>query len=104
MCLYPAVGERGHEETRWLRLKQESGREISFRSRAPIHFDAHHYTVEDCQKAAHDHELPRRKETILHLDAAHGPIGSDMAWSIAMPEAFAVTGGAYHLDLDITLL
>ena len=100
----PPSENGGHEETRWLRLKQQSGHEISFRSKNPIHFDAHHYTVEDCQKAAHDHELPRRKETILHLDAAHGPIGSDMAWSIAMPEAFAVKGGAYHLELDITLL
>ena len=79
------------------------GRALLVRSAAPIHFDAHHYSVADCQRARHDHELPRRPETVLHLDAAHAPIGGEMAWSTKMPEPLALRGGTYHLSVEISL-
>ena len=43
------------------------------------------------------------RETVLRLDAAHVPIGREMAWSIKMPEALAAKGGAYHLPVEIEL-
>ncbi len=100
----PPSENGGHEETRWLRLAREDGRSLRIRSAAPLHFDAHHYGVEDCQCAKHDHELPTRPETILHLDAAHAPIGSEMSWSIKMPETLAVRGGEYHLSAELEIL
>ena len=51
----------------------------------------------------HDHELKRRAESILHLDAAHGPIGANMAWSTCMPERYAVRGGDYHMNVELQL-
>ena len=63
----------------------------------------HHNTVEDYQKAAHDHELPVRAESILHLDAAHAPIGSEMAWSIKLPEKYQVAGKDYYLEFEVEL-
>lgn len=99
----PPSENGGHEETRWLRLARGDGRALLVRSAAPIHFDAHHYSVADCQRARHDHELPRRPETVLHLDAAHAPIGGEMAWSTKMPEPLALRGGTYHLSVEISL-
>lgn len=81
----------------------EDGHSLRTCSAAPFHFDAHHYGVKECQQAKHDHELLIRPETVLHLDAAHAPIDSEMAWSIKMPEALAVKGEACHLSVEIEL-
>jgi beta-galactosidase len=60
--------------------------------------------VADHLKASHDHKLVRRSETFVHIDAAHGPIGSDMAWSSVMPGAHALGGGAYYLEFDTVII
>ncbi len=100
----PPSENGGHEDTRWLCLCDAAGNRLSIHAKQPIHFDAHHHTILDYQTAAHDHELPSRKETILHLDAVHAPIGGEMAWSTAMPKAHAVAGGDYHMEVEIRLL
>ena len=84
-------------------MKNADGNSISVHTKSPIHFDAHHYTVEDCQKAAHDHELANRKETILHLDAYHAPIGGYLAWSTAVSPTDRVCGGDYHIEAEIRI-
>ncbi len=99
----PPSENGGHEQTRWISLKNADGNSISVHTKSPIHFDAHHYTVEDCQKAAHDHELTNRKETILHLDAYHAPIGGYMAWSTAVSPTDRVCGGDYHIEAEIRI-
>ncbi len=99
----PPSENGGHEEMRWMTLTHGDGGGISIRSKQPMHFDVHHSTVEDYKTAMHDHELVRRPESTLHLDAAHGPIGSDMAWSTIMPEKHALRGGDYHMDFTVVL-
>ena len=91
----------GHEETRWVTFTNRDGKRVTFESAKPFHFDARHRTVEDYKAADHDHELPLRPETYLHIDAAHGPIGGMMAWSIAMDEKYALKGGVYDLRFSI---
>ena len=81
----------------------EDGHALRICSTAPFHFDAHPYGVKECRQAKHGHELLMRLETVLRLDAAHAPIGREMAWSIKMPEALAAKGGAYHLPVEIEL-
>lgn len=78
----------------------EDGHALRTCSAAPFHFDAHPYGVKECRQAKHGHELLMRLETLLRLDAAHAPIGREMAWSIKMPEALAAKGGAYHLPVE----
>lgn len=99
----PPSENGGYEEMRWMTLADEAGHVLRIRTKQPLHFDVHHYTIEDYKTAAHDHELHRCEESILHLDAVHGPIGSEMAWSTVMPEKQAVTGGDYHLEFEIEL-
>ena len=74
---------------------------MMIRSVQPIHFDMHHAGIEEYQQARHDHELKVSDQTVIHLDAAHGPIGSEMAWSTAMPEKYGLSGGDYHLEVEI---
>ena len=90
----------GHEQVRWLTLSDGS-QTLRVTGAQPFHFDAKHHTVADYQKALHDHELPARAETILHIDAAHAAIGSNMSWSTAMPPEERVKGGTYHLAFTL---
>ncbi len=97
----PPSENGGHEGTRWLRLSDGAGQGLFIRCDRPLHFDAHHNSVSDYQKALHDHELPARGETWLHLDAAHSPIGSDLAWSTALDGEQALRGGGYQLGFTV---
>lgn len=97
----PPSENGGHEGLRWLTLTDGQGGGLRIRCDSPLHFDAHHNAVAEYQSAQHDHELPVHGETWLHLDAAHSPIGSDLAWSTAMPEEQALRGGGYHLGFTL---
>jgi len=93
----------GHEETRRISLKNEKGTGFCIKSKTPFHFDIHHSTVQDYIEATHDHKLTKRPESYLHIDAAHAPIGSEMAWSTAMPERFMENKGSYGLVFEISI-
>lgn len=94
----PPSENGGHEGTIKLVLRSEKGEELSFASENPFHFDAHPYTVADCQKAMHTHELPSRGHTIVHLDAFHAPIGGDMAWSTMLDKHDIPGAGSHYLS------
>lgn len=100
----PPSENGGHEDTRWLKFEDQDGHVLVINSKKVMHFDVHHNTIEEYKKAGHDYELPVHKESILHLDAVHGPIGSEMAWSTMMPEKYAVTGGYYHMEFTIEII
>ena len=93
----PPSENGGHEGVRFLELADEEGHALVILPEQSIHFDAHHNTIADYQQARHDHELPKRAETYLHIDAAHAPIGDDMAWSTGIDRREMPAGGAYHL-------
>jgi beta-galactosidase len=87
----------GHDLTRWLFLSNEEGRGLKISAPRPFHFDAHHNSIEDYLTATHDHKLPKRAETYLHIDAAHAGIGGDMAWSTYMNPEHSVQAGVYGM-------
>ena len=62
---------------------------LRFTAAKPFHFDARFCTVDDLKAAMHTHEVPRREDITLHLDAWHMPIGGDMAWSTMLDPADA---------------
>ncbi len=93
----------GHEETRWVSLRRPDGAVITVSAPVPFHFDAHHNTPDDYIRARHEHELVRRPETVLHIDAAHAGIGSDMGWSTFLPGAERVVAGNRIQHLTISL-
>jgi len=93
----------GHGETRWVCLENENGKRITFTGLSPFHFDAHHNTTKDYDTAMHDHELPKRAETWLHIDAAHSGIGSNMAWSSHLDPAYLIPATAHHLRFLVSM-
>jgi beta-galactosidase len=99
----PPAENGGHEKTRYIMLTNEEGRALRISSGKPFHFDIHHNTIEDYQEARHEHELVRREEAYLHIDAAHSPIGGDMAWSSTMNASERLKGGRYTHDFSIEI-
>lgn len=88
----------GHEETRWLRVQGPEKRQIKVIASVPFHFDIHHNSIDDYQQATHEHKLPRRRESYLHIDAAHAGIGSDMGWSTMLVDESKVKASTYILE------
>lgn len=100
----PPSENGGHEETRWLELQNGKGQMIRFDLDMPGHFDIHHHTVTDYKEARHEHELIRRPESFLHLDAAHSGIGSDMGWSTVLNEQDRVMAKSCRLACTIQVI
>ena len=96
----PPSENGGREGTEELTL-DGGGRRLRVLAGNSFHFDAHRYTVADCRKAMHAHEVPRRDQIVLHLDAWHAPIGGDMAWSTAMDPADAPHAGFFALRVRL---
>jgi beta-galactosidase len=99
----PPSENGGHEETRWLELADAAGHKLLIAAAVPFHFDVHHNSVADYRAARHEHELTRRPESFLHIDAAHGGIGGDMGWSTVLTDSEQVKAGPYLLNYSIRM-
>ena len=98
----PVCENGGHEKTRWVQLCA-GDRTIKISSEKPFHFDVHHNSADDYINARHEHELIRKETAHVHIDAAHGPIGSEMAWSTVMPGKYSLEGGTYELGFSVEI-
>lgn len=92
----------GHEDARWLEIRNPKGGCLRITAEKPFHFDLRHHAIAD-YAVRHEHDMPVREESYLHIDAAHAPIGSDMAWSTAMPKEYQLTGGTYQLKFTLEM-
>lgn len=97
----PPSENGGHDGARYIELANAEGKAIVIRPKQGVHFDVRHNSIADYHAAAHEHELAQRDQNWLHIDAAHAPIGGDMAWSIGVDRREMPAGGAYHLRFDI---
>jgi beta-galactosidase len=96
----PPSENGGHEGTRCLTLSNaEAG--LKFTGDSPFHFDVRHNTTEDYRKAKHEHELIKRGEITLHIDAAHAPIGGNMCWSSGIERDRVPAAGGYFIGFMI---
>ncbi|PYI51924.1 glycoside hydrolase family 2 TIM barrel-domain containing protein [Paenibacillus flagellatus] len=63
--------------TEWAVVSNAQGMGLAFASPGgTFSFNASHYAPEDLTAAGHDHELVKRKETIVHLDYKMSGVGS----------------------------
>jgi beta-galactosidase len=100
-CPPSACGSHG--QARWVSFKNAEGRRLTFIGQTPFTFDALHNTVEDYQKALHNHELPAREEIYLHIDAAHSGIGSNMSWSSHLEPSLLAKAAPHYLSFTVSL-
>ncbi|WP_371263438.1 glycoside hydrolase family 2 TIM barrel-domain containing protein [Paenibacillus sp. 1_12] len=63
--------------TEWAIVSNEQGMGLKFSGSDDFSIHAAHYTPEDLTRAAHDYELVRRQETIVHLDYKISGVGSN---------------------------
>ena len=100
----PVSFNGSHSDTRWLILENDEGRKMMI-SGDPFAFTAQHYTVEDTWKAWHEHEIDRKEEIYLNLDAAQTGIGGDMAWSTEInPKHILQANKPIYFKLNIQLI
>lgn len=99
----PPSENGGHEESRWITLINGDGKIIKITAPMPFHFDVHHNNIEDYKNAKHEHQLIRRVESYLHIDAAHSGIGSDMGWSTMLVDSEKVKAQNYTLEFNLSV-
>lgn len=63
--------------TEWAIVTNELGMGLRFEGGKPFSLNASHYTPEDLTAAAHEYELKKRKETIVHIDFEMSGVGSN---------------------------
>jgi beta-galactosidase len=98
----PPSENGGHEGTRYLILS-DGNSALKFTGDSPFHFDARHNTTEDYRKAMHEHELIKRGDITLHIDAAHAPIGGNMSWSSGIERDNVPAAGGHFIGFMIEI-
>ena len=84
---YAMPQETGHHcDVRWLELRSEDGRGLSFDFPVPLEVNALHFTANDLYRARHITDLTPRPETIVTIDAGHRGLGSGSCGPDTLPE------------------
>ena len=66
----------GRADVRWIRLSGADGRSLTLALDRPSQVSATHHRAVDLASATHIEEVVPRRETIVHLDAAHRGLGT----------------------------
>ena len=66
----------------------------------PLEFSAAHYTVDDLYAARHTHELQRRDEVILHLDAQQMGLGGASCGPPTLTP-YVIVPGSFSFDVRL---
>jgi beta-galactosidase len=87
----------GHEDTRWMELKDAAGSTLKVTGEPVVHFSALHYTREDLMQAGHVYELKGTDNVILAIDGFHMGLGGDTGWTRNVhPEFLLRKAGGRH--------
>lgn len=79
-----------HYATEWVVVHDDAGRGLRFVGVQEFSFNASHFTPEDLTAAGHPFELAPRSETIVHIDAVMGGLGSNSCGPELLPQ-YALT-------------
>jgi beta-galactosidase len=82
----------GRSDVRWLSLAGGDSRGIRIDLEWPAQVSATHFRAADLDAATHDVELKPRRETIVHLDAAHRGLGTASCGPDTLPRYLVVPG------------
>ncbi len=88
-------------DVRWIAFADATGQGLRVAALGkPFGVSAWPYTAEDLARAAHDHELPRRADVTVNVDALQMGVGGDNSWGLPVHEAYRIpAAGTYALDL-----
>jgi beta-galactosidase len=91
----------GHADVRWLELRGDDGHGLRIALDDPAQVSATHFRAEDLAAATHDVELTPRRETVVHLDAAHRGLGTASCGPDTLPE-YLVGPATYEWSWTLT--
>lgn len=93
--------ENGNKtDVRWLALANEDGVGLLAAGTKLLEFSAAHYTAGDLFAARHTHELQRREEIILHLDAQQMGLGGASCGPPTLAP-YVIMPGSFSFDLRL---
>jgi beta-galactosidase/beta-glucuronidase len=84
---YVRPQENGNKtDVRWATLTDSEGDGLLVVGMPLLNASAHHFTVEDLDRAQHTHELERRNEITLNLDFIHSGLGNASCGPGVLPQ------------------
>ena len=84
---YIVPQENGNKtDVRWVALRDDGGLGLLVVGKPLLEVSAHHYTTEDLTVAQHTHELRRRPEITLNLDARQSGLGGASCGPGTLPQ------------------
>lgn len=90
------------EDVRFISLTDGHGSGLVIETEGTVNFSALHYTDADLKNAAHDFNLKRRDETILHLDYRQRGVGNASCGPAQLSQYDMPSSGTYSYKLRIT--
>lgn len=91
------------EDLRELTITDDAGSGLKIETEGTVAFTALHYTDRDLMDAAHDFNLTRRPETILHLDWRQRGVGNASCGNVQPLDEYNMpSSGTYSYKLRIT--
>ncbi|NCF68486.1 MAG: DUF4981 domain-containing protein [Chloroflexi bacterium] len=98
---YIVPQENGNKtDVRWLALANEQGVGLLAAGSEPLEFSAAHYTADDLFAARHTHELQRREEITLHLDALQMGLGGASCGPPTLA-SYVIAPGTFSFDVRL---
>jgi beta-galactosidase len=76
----------GRADVRWLRLTDQDGKGLRMVLDRPRQVSATHFRASDLAAVGHDVDLVPRRETVVHIDAAHRGLGTASCGPDTLPK------------------
>lgn len=90
------------EDVRYICITDGNGAGMKIETDGTVNFSALHYTDIDLKNAAHDFNLRRRDETVIHLDCRQRGVGNASCGPGQLSQYDMTAGGTYSYKLRIT--
>jgi len=95
-----SMGNR--EDIRYVKLTNDAGTGLLIETEGTVNFSALHYTDVDLKNAAHDFNLRRRDETVIHLDYRQRGLGNASCGPGQLSQYEMPSSGTYGYKLRFT--
>lgn len=101
---YASPQDNGYKtDTRWMKLRNQTGRGLQILGDKPFGFSALHYTAEDFTSdergVQHPVDIKERKEVYVHIDHAIMGVGGDNSWGARPHANYSVMAKNYRFTI-----
>ncbi|MEV5025620.1 glycoside hydrolase family 2 TIM barrel-domain containing protein [Paenibacillus sp. LPE1-1-1.1] len=94
----------GKEDVRYLYVSTEDDRQVKVAAAGHFHFDIHHYSIEQYDKAAYEDELGTSDAIYLNIDYKHAGLGGDTGWHKNIHDEYRIEKGIYVYKITLEIM